>query len=112
VRETGRDDVRVLAHCLGSASFTIAVVAGLVPQVKTMVASAIGLHPVVPRLAQLKTAALMPGLRLTTPYLDAQWGIRAPTAYAKGIALTAKLFRGATATRRLPGRELHVRRRA
>jgi hypothetical protein len=94
VRETGRHDVRVLAHCLGSASFTIAVVAGLVPQVKAMVASAIGLHPVVPKRAQLKTALLMPGLRLTTPYLDAQWGIRAPNLYAKSIALTAQLFRG------------------
>jgi hypothetical protein len=92
-RETGRD-VRVLAHCLGSASYTIAVVAGLVPQVKTMLASAIGLHPVVPRMAQLKTALLMPGLRLTTPYLDAQWGNRAPTAYAKSIALMAHVFRG------------------
>jgi hypothetical protein len=93
-RESGRDDVRVLAHCLGSASYTIAVVAGLVPQVKTLLASAIGLHPVVPRMAQLKTALMMPGLRLTTPYLDAQWGIRAPHAYAKSIALTARLFRG------------------
>jgi len=94
VRESGRDDVRVLAHCLGSASYTIAVVAGLVPQVRTMLCSAIALHPVVPRMAQLKTALLLPGMRLTTPWLDAQWGNRAPHAYAKSVALMARLFRG------------------
>jgi hypothetical protein len=94
VRETGRDDVRVLAHCLGSASYTISVVAGLVPQVKTMVASAIALHPVVPRMARVKTALLLPGMRLTTPWLDAQWGNRAPHAYAKSVALMAHAFRG------------------
>jgi len=94
VRESGRDDVKVVAHCQGASSYTIAIVAGLVPQVRRFFANAMSLHPVVPRKALLKTGLLMPGLRLTTPWLDAQWGHRAPHLYAKTVALTAQAFRG------------------
>ncbi len=92
--ETGAQGIRVVAHCQGASSYTIALVAGLLPQVTHFFANAVTLHPTVPLRSRLKTAALLPGLRATTPYLDSQWGNRAPHAYARSIALMARAFRG------------------
>ena len=48
VRETGTDHLKAVIHCQGSTSFMMSAVAGLVPQVKTIVSNAVSLHPVVP----------------------------------------------------------------
>jgi poly(3-hydroxyalkanoate) synthetase len=52
VEQTGSDEVKAIIHCQGSTSFMMSAVAGLVPQVKTIVANAVTLHPVVPKFSE------------------------------------------------------------
>ena len=49
MRETGATDVKAIIHCQGSTSFMMSAIAGLVPQVKTIVSNAVSLHTVVPK---------------------------------------------------------------
>ena len=44
VEETGAEKVKAIIHCQGSTSFMMSAVAGLVPEVKTIVANAVSLH--------------------------------------------------------------------
>ena len=48
VEETGHEEIKAVIHCQGSTSFMMSAVAGLVPQVTTVVSNAVSLHPVVP----------------------------------------------------------------
>lgn len=85
VAETGHDRMKAIVHCQGSTSFFMAAVAGLVPEVTTIVSNAVSLHPVVPALSWWKVQV---GARLTrylTDYMNPQWGISAPTIVAKMI---------------------------
>jgi pimeloyl-ACP methyl ester carboxylesterase len=91
VRETGSDTVKAVIHCQGSTSFMMSAVAGLVPQVKTIVSNAVSLHPVVPEVTKFKIRLSVPVLRLLTPYLDPQWGLYAPTLTAKAINAMVRL---------------------
>jgi hypothetical protein len=75
VEETGAEDVQAVIHCQGSTSFMMAAVAGLVPEVKTIVANAVTLHPVVPRFAKLKLRYAIPPAARVLGYLDPQWGV-------------------------------------
>jgi hypothetical protein len=88
---TGADALQAVTHCQGSTSFAMAACAGLLPKVRTIVASAVSLHPVVPRIAGLKLKYVVPVVSRLTGYLDPQWGIGDPpwvlpkalTAYCK-----------------------------
>ncbi len=91
VRETGADHIKALVHCQGSCSFVMSVVAGLVPQVETVVTNAVSLHPIVPTGSRAKLAMLLPFVGLMTDYLNPQWGERAPTIPARLIAATGAL---------------------
>lgn len=73
LRHTGADRLPVVAHCQGSTSFVMALIAGLVPQVDTFVSSAVSLHPVVPRAAARKLRYLTPLFGTVARYVDAQW---------------------------------------
>ena len=68
VRETGATDVKAIIHCQGSTSFMMSAIAGLVPQVKTIVSNAVSLHTVVPKDGEGKLkygdADDQPGYRL------------------------------------------------
>ncbi len=85
LRETGTDSLNAVIHCQGSTSFMMSAVAGLVPQVKTIVANAVTLHPVVPRLSRAKLRYAVPVLGALTPYLNPGWGLHAPSMIAKAI---------------------------
>jgi hypothetical protein len=88
VEETGSEQIQAVIHCQGSTSFMMSSVAGLVPQVKTVVTNAVTLHPVVPRLAKAKLRYVVPLAARALRYLDPQWGTRgAPWVLPK--ALTA-----------------------
>jgi hypothetical protein len=87
VAETGSDSVKAVIHCQGSTSFTMAAVAGLVPQVKTIVSNAVSLHTVVPPFSVVKIRFMLPLVGLLTKYLNPQWGIQAPTLAAKMLRL-------------------------
>lgn len=85
VAETGSSEVKAIIHCQGSTSFAMSAVAGLVPQVSTIVTSAVTLHPVVPRWSRFKLNYLSPMVSLVTPYLNPRWGVHAPTIASKMI---------------------------
>lgn len=93
--ETGAETVKALVHCQGSCSFVMSVVAGLVPEVDTVVSNAVSLHPIVPAGSRVKLAALLPMVGLVTDYIDPRWGEHAPTLAAKAIALGARLTHSA-----------------
>jgi pimeloyl-ACP methyl ester carboxylesterase len=84
VEETGAEDVQAVIHCQGSTSFMMSAVAGLVPSVRTVVANAVTLHPVVPRFAKVKLRYALPAAARVLGYLDPQWGVKgAPGVFPK-----------------------------
>jgi cholesterol oxidase len=60
-RLTGADSVQMVAHCYGSTTFAMAMLAGL-QGVRAAVCSQIGPHVVAPRLTRLKSGLHMPDL--------------------------------------------------
>lgn len=82
---TGESELKAVIHCQGSTSFTMSLIAGLLPQVTTVVSNAVSLHPVVPSWSKFKLYCMLPLVRLMTDYLNPQWGIKAPTMPAKLI---------------------------
>ena len=88
---TGSDQVKAIIHCQGSTSFMMSAVAGLIPQVTTIVTNAVSLHPIVPAWSVLKLNVAVPMLKMTTNYLNPQWGLEAPTLVAKLIRLFVNL---------------------
>jgi len=86
VEETGSDEVKAVIHCQGSTSFMMSAVAGLVPQVKTVVTNAVSLHPVVPDFSRFKITKLVPMLKGEVEYLNPQWGLHAPSVISKLVA--------------------------
>ena len=91
VEETGADELKAVIHCQGSTSFMMSAVAGLVPEVTTIVANAVSLHPVVPRLSRFKLSNVVPLVARLTPYMNPQWGLSAPNATAKALALMVRI---------------------
>lgn len=91
VRQTGAESIQAVIHCQGSTSFMLSAVAGLVPQVRTVVTNAVSLDPVLPRLARAKMVALIATMGRAYPYLNPQWGIRAPTLRARLVANWVRL---------------------
>jgi pimeloyl-ACP methyl ester carboxylesterase len=73
VAETGHDKVKAVIHCQGSTSFMLSAVAGLLPQVETIVSNAVSLHPVVPKWSWFKLTFVVPLVGLFTKFLNPQW---------------------------------------
>jgi len=74
LEKTGADSLQAITHCQGSTSFIMSACAGLVPEVRTVVASAVTLHPVVTRVAAFKLKRVVPLVSRLLGYLDPQWG--------------------------------------
>ncbi len=91
LRETGADTLKAVIHCQGSCSFMMAAVAGLLPQVTTVVSNAVSLHPVVPRFSQLKNRLFVPLADRLMVYMDPSWGFRAPALIPRTLALATWL---------------------
>ena len=91
VRETGAASVKAVIHCQGSTSFMMAAVAGLLPQVSTIVSNAVSLHPVVSGFSGFKIRFVLPLLAPFTRYLNPQWGERAPSLFARLIRTVVNL---------------------
>lgn len=85
VEQTGWDTLKAVIHCQGSTSFMMAAVAGLLPQVTTIVSNAVSLYPVVPGFSRLKLHVGFPFVSRFTRYLNPQWGLHAPGGIAKAI---------------------------
>ncbi len=91
VAETGSSEVNAVIHCQGSTSFMMSSMAGLVPQVRTIVANAVSLHTVVPAFSRVKLNTAVPAVGLVTPYVNPHWGVSAPGAVAKILTALVKL---------------------
>jgi len=91
VEETGSDELGAIVHCQGSTSFTMSALAGLVPQVKTIVSNAVSLHPVVPDWSEVKLHWAVPILQRMIDFLNPAWGLEARTWQAKLISALVAL---------------------
>ncbi len=94
LERTGADSLQAIAHCQGSTSFMMSACAGLVPEVRTIVSSAVSLHPIVPRISKFKLKYVVPVVSRLTGYLDPQWGEGDPPwILPKAVTLYCKASR-------------------
>lgn len=92
VERTGAGEVRAVIHCQGSTSFMMSALAGLVPQVSTIVSNAVSLHPVVPPVARLKINYVLPLASRAIGYMNPRWGVTgAPWVLPKAIDAWVRL---------------------
>jgi hypothetical protein len=92
VELTGSESIKAVIHCQGSTSFMMSAVAGLVPQVDTIVTNAVSLHPTVPWFSALKINSAAVVVQRLTPYLNPQWGKSPPDLLSKIIRFFVHLF--------------------
>jgi hypothetical protein len=90
---TGAESIKALVHCQGSTSFTMTSLAGLAPDVRTVVSNAVSLHPVVTRLSRAKLSLVTPVASRVFDGADPQWAVRAPTPLRKALAAYVHLVR-------------------
>jgi hypothetical protein len=69
----------------------MSALAGLVPQVETIVTNAVSLHPIVPAMSKVKMYALLPAMQLLTDHFNPHWGVDAPTPAAKLVVFCGSL---------------------
>lgn len=89
VEVTGQPRLKAVIHCQGSTSFAMSALAGLIPEVDTIVTNAVSLCPVVPAFSRLKLAVTLPLVHRFMDGLDPQWGEHAPDWRAKLIRAVA-----------------------
>src|SRR5690606_39479870 len=79
-RHVGERRIHVIAHCLGSLSFTMALFAGTVGRIASMVANSVALTPRVPRWAKVKLAFAATAFEyaLGLPYIDPRFSEAPP----------------------------------
>lgn len=89
IREVAGEDVRihVIAHCLGSASFTMSLFAGVV-EVQSLIANSVALTPRVPAWSKvkLKAAPFLVEYILQQPYVSPNWGSEPGLTTGKVVA--------------------------
>ena len=85
MERTGAYSLKAVIHCQGSTSFMMSAVAGLIPDVSTIVTNAVSLHPVLSRLARWKIEGFHRPVKALTRYLDPRWGIEAPDLIAEAM---------------------------
>lgn len=94
VREhTGAATVKAITHCQGASSFMLSAAAGLLPDVDTILANSMALHPVVPAGSRFKLSCVMPLAAPLLPHLDTRWeepGHPAPNLIAKALVAAVR----------------------
>ncbi len=91
IEDTGAHTLKAVIHCQGSTSFMMAAVAGLLPQVTTIVSNAVSLHPIVPWFSRQKARYAVPLVGAMTPYLNPQWGEHAQGFVPKLLQILVRL---------------------
>lgn len=91
VERTGSRKVKAVIHCQGSTSFAMSAMAGLVPDVSTIVTNAVSLHTVIPGFARFKIRYAVPLVGLMTRRLDPRWGLAPPNLAARLLDIVVKL---------------------
>lgn len=92
VEETGVKKIKAIIHCQGSTSFTMSAIAGLVPEVDTIISNAVSLHPVPPAFSSIKLKYAVPIVSLFTKYLNPHWGVKSKGIVQHAIVGFVKLF--------------------
>lgn len=82
---TGMRSLKAFVHCQGSTSFMISAIAGLVPEVTTIVTNAVSLHTLLPAWSGLKIRALTPLVRRHSPTLSPKWGYRTEGRFSRAL---------------------------
>lgn len=90
LKATGAETLKAVIHCQGSVSFTMAAVAGLLPQVDTIVSNAVSLHPVIPLWSMVKITYLAELLKPFTPYLSPAWGYKSNGYFSRVLRFMVK----------------------
>jgi hypothetical protein len=90
IEETDTDRIKAIIHCQGSTSFTMSAIAGLIPQVDTILTNAVSLHTVVPWWSRVKLRWAVPLITALSPYLNPAWGRRAPDLFAKAVTAAVR----------------------
>jgi pimeloyl-ACP methyl ester carboxylesterase len=86
VREiSGADTVKAVIHCQGSTSFMMSAVAGLLPEVETVVSNAVALHTLVPPLSRVKSAVATDTIGRAIDYVNPQWGLQVSGFWPRAI---------------------------
>jgi hypothetical protein len=93
IAETQHPTLKAVVHCQGSTSFMMAAVAGLVPEVTTVVSNAVSLHVNLTRRSKLKVSTMIPPLSLVLRGVDPQWAVRPPAGINRAVATWATLGR-------------------
>lgn len=93
LERSGAAELKAIVHCQGSISFTMAAVAGLLPEVTHVVSSAVSLHVRVTPRSRVKQLVMLPVADAVLPGADAQWGIRSPSLQANALAAVAGVVR-------------------
>lgn len=91
LKESGASSLKAVIHCQGSTGFAMSALAGLVPEVTTIVTNAVSIHPIVPAWSGVKLRFLLPSIGPFTDYLNPRWGVEAPTLFAKLVTLFVNL---------------------
>jgi hypothetical protein len=91
--ETGAERLSAVAHCMGSASLALSVVAGVANELRTVVSSAVSLHVELDPRSKWRLATLLPfsSAVLRMRGADPQWAARAPSVKAASLARLARL---------------------
>ena len=82
---TGAETLKAIVHCQGSTSFTMAAIAGLLPEVDTVISNAVSLHPVVPALSRFKITRLAPVVERFSPVLNTAWGYKSNGYFSRVV---------------------------
>lgn len=90
LRETGAKTMKAIIHCQGSTSFAMSALAGLVPQVETIVTNAVSLHPVVPRWSRVKLLIFVPILARLMRSMNPGWGDDTPAGWPRVLEYLVK----------------------
>ena len=93
LERTGRPELDAVAHCMGSASLTMSVLAGLVPQLRTVVSSAVSLHVALAARSRLRLTLGVAPMSLFLRGADPQWAARPPSPAAAVVSGWARLVR-------------------
>jgi hypothetical protein len=91
VNETGADTIKAIIHCQGSCSFVMSSIAGLVPEVDTIISNAVSLHPIVPAFSKLKLRTTLPIVARFIDSVDPAWGDHPPRGIPQLINGIVKL---------------------
>src|SRR3954468_16794036 len=93
-RHVGDRRVHVIAHCLGSVSFSMSLFAGVAGEIASLVSNSVSLTPRVPAWSRVKLTAGPPLLEylLGVSFLDSRFGDASPFTRGWMISRAVSLF--------------------